>query len=171
MVTLDDWIMSSPPRDRLFIAKTTLNVWDLFVELEKRNYLKKSLRIQERKDFPEVLRTSDGLIDSFNMLFNIPTSNDGFIDGRNRDFIENNRQYGFTDTRYAFLLLSESMSVFQRNVELFRACLLSVIETKKRKAAQKEKYPFWDTMGIGELPKRFIVCLKVIPRHVKRHCV
>jgi hypothetical protein len=156
-LTLDNWIMSSPKEDRLFIAKTTLEIWDLFLDLEQKKFLRTTLKSDERKDFPEVLRTSDGLFDAFNMLFNIPTPHGAFVSGRNREFVEHNGKYGFTETRYIFLLLSESMSVFLRNVELFRACFLNILVTEKRKKGSK--YPFWHNMGIGDLLNRLVgVC-------------
>lgn len=147
-MTLDDWIMSVSKEDRLFVAKTALEIWDILVDLEKKGYLKTTLQSEERRDFPEVLRTSDGLIDAFNMLFDIPSPQGEFIFGRNKEFIKHNEPYGFSETRYVFLLLSESMSVFLRNVELFRACFLSVLNTKKKKG---DPYPFWHDMGIGDL--------------------
>jgi len=151
MCALDTWIRSlQTDEDKKFIAETLTEIWDIFKELDQKSYLRASLRSSERKDFSEILRTSDGLVSAFNMLFNIPSPKGQFVYGRNRQFIEHNKEYGFDEPKYIFLLLSESMSVFLRNVELFRACMLFVIETKDSKE-RKKGYPFWHNMGIGDL--------------------
>jgi hypothetical protein len=87
------------------------------------------------------------------MLFAIPTRQGEFIRGKNKEFVEHNKKYGFNDNRYVNLLLSESLSVFLRNVELFRCCFLFVLKTAKRpkKHGENTKEIFTHNMGIGEL--------------------
>jgi hypothetical protein len=152
MFSLDNFIKTSPKDDQLFVAETVSELWDIFEDLKKKGYLRPSIRSQQRKDFPEVLRTSDGLFEVFNMLFTIPNVNGQFVYGRNKEFVNHNRKYGFTEKRYVDLLLSESLSVFLRNVELFRSCFLFVLKTVKRQRKMKTKQKeFYHNMGIGEL--------------------
>jgi hypothetical protein len=151
MSALDSWIKSLPSKDQTFIAETVKEIWELLEELKIKDYLRASIMSSERKDFVEILRTSDGLVNAFNMLFNVPSASGQFVAGRNRQFIEHNKEYGFNEPNYIYLLLNESMSVFLRNVELFRASMLFVLETKSRREARKNRYPFWHNMGIGDL--------------------
>ena len=148
MCPLDNIIKTFPKEDQPFVAKTISELWDIFEDLKKKGYLRPTLKSKQRKDFPQVLRTSDRLFEVFNMLFEIPSVNGKFVYGRNKEFVEHNREYGFNDKTYANLLLSESLSVFLRNVELFRSCFLFVVDTTKR--------PFFPTMGIGQLLNQLV---------------
>ena len=148
MCPLDNFIKTFPKEDQPFVAETISELWDIFEDLKKKGYLRPTLESKQRKDFPEILRTSDRLFEVFNMLFAIPTVDGKFVYGRNKEFVEHNREYGFNDKTYANLLLSESLSVFLRNVELFRSCFLFVVDTTKR--------PFFHTMGIGQLLNQLV---------------
>lgn len=150
-MALDNWVMSRPKEDRIFLAETISEIQDVFRDLDQKKYLRTTLKSEERKDFPEILRTSNGLFDAFNMFFGIPVYQGKFIRKRNQQFVEHNKEYGFSETRYLFLHLSEAMSVFLRNVELFRCCLLFVLETKSSKEAKKVNYPFYNTMTVGKM--------------------
>jgi len=145
---LDNIIKKFPKEDQPFVAETVSKLWDIFEDLKKKGYLRPTLESKQRKDFPEILRTSDRLFEVFNMLFAIPTVDGKFVYGRNKEFVEHNREYGFNDKTYSYLLLSESLSVFLRNVELFRSCFLFVLDTTKR--------PFFSTMGIGQLLNKLV---------------
>lgn len=163
MCPLDKWIKTLPKKDQSSVGKTTLELWDLFDDLEQKGYLRPTLQSKQRKDFPEILKTSDGLTDAFNMLFAIPSVRGEFVGGRNKEFVEHNLEYRFTEKRYIHLLLSESMSVFLRNVELFRSCFLFVLKTKKRlkKKKRTQRKEFYHTMGIGELLNNLVsICGK-----------
>lgn len=111
--------------------------------------MRPTLESKQRKDFPKILRTSDRLFEVFNMLSALPTVDGKFVYGRNKEFVEHNRQYGFNDKTYAYLLLSESLSVFLRNAELFRSCFLFVVDSTKK--------PFFHTMGIGQLLHQIVI--------------
>jgi len=150
-VPLDNWIKSLPNEDQSSAGETVSELWDIFCELKKKAYLRSTLDSKQRKDFPEILRTSNGLFDVFNMLFTIPDVDGEFVYGRNKEFVEHNRKYGFNEKTYANLLLSESLSVFLRNVELFRSCFLFVLKTVRRPRKKKGKKEFTHTMGIGQL--------------------
>jgi len=160
MPSLNNWIKTLPEKDQPFVAETISELWDVFSDLEQKGYLRPTLRSKQRKDFPEILRTSDGLTDAFNMLFAIPSVKGKFVDGRNREFVEHNLKYEFNEKRYIYLLLSESISVFLRNVELFRSCFLFVLKTRKRPRKRKlMEIEFYNTMGIGELLNQlFNIC-------------
>lgn len=155
MCPLHAWINTLPKKDQRFVAETTSELWDVFSELENKGYLRPTLRSKQRKDFPEILRTSDGLTDAFNMLFAIPDVKGEFVYERNKEFVEHNKEYGFNEKTYIHLLLSESISVFLRNVELFRSCFLFVLKTARR-SRKKERKEFYHTMGIGELLNQLV---------------
>jgi len=142
MPSLDDWIKTLPKKDQPFVAETISELWDLFGDLKGKGYLLPTLESEQRKDFPKILETSDGLFDVFNMLFSIPDVKGEFVYGKNKDFVEHNQDYGFTEKRYVNLLVSESLSVFLRNIELFRSCFLFVLKTKRG---------FSPRMGVGGL--------------------
>jgi hypothetical protein len=150
-MSLDNWIMSKPKEDRHLIAKTISEIQDVFKDLEQKKYLRTTLRSEERKHFPEILRTFDGLSHAFSMLFNIPFNNETFVRGRSREFVEHNKKYGFNENGYVNLLLSESLSEFLRNAELFRCCFLFVLETDKCREEKRERCPFFKTMTLGRL--------------------
>jgi len=159
MCPLDKWIKSLQKQDQYSVAETASELWDVFSELERKGYLRPTLVSRQRKDFPEILKTSDGLTEAFNMLFAIPCVKGKFVDGRNKEFVQHNREYGFDEKRYISLLLSESISVFLRNVELFRSCFLFVLETTKRSRGKKKrdhKRKFYHEMGIGELLNQLV---------------
>lgn len=158
MCPLDNWIKTLPKEDQPFVAETISELWDVFCDLKRRGYLRPTLKSERRKDFPKILRTSDGLSEVFNMLFSIPNVKGEFVYGRNKEFVEHNREYGFNEKRYVNLLLSESLSVFLRNVELFRSCLLFVLKTTKRprKKRVNRRKEFYHTMGIGELLSQLV---------------
>lgn len=160
MCPLDNWIKTLPKGDQPFVAETLSELWNVFKDLERKGYLRPTLRSKKRKDFVKVIRTSNGLFEAFNMLWAIPDVKGNFVKKRNEEFVEYNKKYGFHERGFIHLLLSESMSVFLRNVELFRSCFLFVLKTRKRskkkeasmrKKARKE---FYHTMGIGELLKQ-----------------
>jgi len=155
MCPLDKWIKTLPKEDQPFVSETISELWDVFTELDKQGYLRPTLEDKQRKDFPEIFKTCNGLFDVFNMLFTIPNVKGEFVYGRNKKFVEHNQEYGFNENRYVYLLLSESLSVFIRNVELFRSCFLFVLKTveKPRKKGTKE---FYHTMGIGELLNQLV---------------
>ena len=148
MCPLDNIIREFPKKDQPFVGETISELWDILEDLRKKGYLRPTLESKQRKDFPEILRTSDRLIEVFNMLFSIPDANGKFAYGRNKEFVQHNRKYGFNEKTYAYLLLSESLSIFLRNVELFRSCFLFVVDTTKR--------PFFHTMGIGQLLNQLV---------------
>lgn len=154
-MSLEDWINDLPEKDRDLARETISQLWDIFTELYKQGYLRENLESEERKVFIEILKTSNRLFDTFNMLFGISDFQGKFIRGRNKEFVEHNKNYGFTEIRFANLLFSESISVFLRNVELFRCCFLFVLKTRKRKKRRKgektKQYPFFHEMGIGQL--------------------
>jgi len=158
MCPLDDWIRTLPKNDQPFVAETTSELWDVFSDLKRKGYLRPTLESKQRKDFPEIFRTSDGLFEVFNMLFTIPDVKGEFVYGRNKEFVEHNRKYGFNEKGYVNLLLSESLSVFIRNVELFRSSFLFVLETTKRPRKKKRggRKEFYHRMGIGELLNRLV---------------
>lgn len=154
MSSLDDWIKSLPVKDQSFGAETVSELWDVLCELKRKDYLRPTLRSKRRTDFHKILRTSNGLFDVFNMLFSIPDENGKFVYGRNKNFVEHNKQYEFTEKRYVNLLVSESLSVFLRNVELFRSCFLFILKTvkdpkKTKKISKREE--FSHSMGVGQL--------------------
>jgi hypothetical protein len=158
MCPLDNWIKTLPKQDQPHVAKMLSELWDVFEDLERKRHLRENLRNAKRKDFVEIIRTSNGLFGAFNMLFAIPDVKGEFVHGRNRKFIEHNREYGFNEEKYVHLLLSESISVFLRNVELFRSCLLFVLKTAKRQKNKKveEESRFYHKMGIGELLNQIV---------------
>lgn len=170
MCPLDNWVTSLPKKDQSSVAETISELWDVFSDLEQKGYLRPTLRTNQRKDFPEILRTSDGLTDAFNVLFAIPSVKGKFVDGRNKEFVEHNLKYGFNEKRYIHLLLSESISVFLRNVELFRSCFLFVLKTRKRprKRKMREKIEFYHTMGIGELLNQLVSICGVKGEKIKK---
>lgn len=147
-----------PKNDQPFVAETISELWDIFEDLKRKGYLRPTLESKQRKDFPEILRTSDGLSEVFNMLFSIPDVKGKFVYGRNKEFVERNREYGFTEKNYVNLLLSESLSVFLRNVELFRSCFLFVVETTERPRNRKgdRRKEFYHDMGIGGLLNQLV---------------
>jgi hypothetical protein len=153
MCPLDDWIKTLPKQDQPFVAETLSELWDIFEDLEQKGYLKPTLRNKKRKDFVEIIGTSNGLFEAFNILLSIPYANGNFVKKRNEEFVNDNKKYGFHERGFVHLLLSESMSVFLRNVELFRSCFLFVLKTKKRKKGRKG---FYHTMGIGELLNQLV---------------
>jgi len=158
MCPLNKWIETLPTEDQSFASETISELWDIFSDLDKQGYLRPTLEDKQRKDFPEIFKTSNGLFDVFNMLFAIPDVKGEFVYGRNKEFVEHNQEYGFNERRYVYLLLSESMSVFLRNLELFRSCFLFVLRTIKRtrKKKKKGKREFYHTMGIGELLNQLV---------------
>lgn len=161
MSSLDKWIETLPKEDQPLVAETISELWDVFCDLKRKGYLRPTLESRQRRNFPEILKTSNGLFEAFNMLFTIPDVNGKFVYGRNKEFVEHNRKYGFNEKRYVNLLLSESLSVFLRNVELFRSCFLFVLKTTKRprKKKRKGRKEFYHEMGIGELLNRLVsVC-------------
>lgn len=153
MPSLDDWIKSLPQKDQPFVAETVSELWDVLCELKRKGYLRPTLRSKQRKDFHKILRTSNGLFDVFNMLFSIPNENGEFVYGRNKEFVDHNQKYEFTEKRYVNLLVSESLSVFLRNVELFRSCLLFILKTvdKTKMKKRSKRKEFWHTMAVGQL--------------------
>ncbi len=152
MPSLDDWIKTFPEEEQQFVAETISELWDLFCDLKRKGYLRPTLRSKKRKEFTEIFKTSNGLFDVFNLLFSIPNVKGEFVYGRNKKFVEHNQDYGFTEKRYVNLLISESLSVFSRNVELFRCCFLFVLKTtKKQKKKKTNRKEFWHTMGVGQL--------------------
>jgi len=158
MSSLDKWIETLPKEDQPFVAETISQLWDVFCDLKRKGYLRPTLESRQRRDFPEILKTSNGVFEAFNMLFTIPDVKGKFVYGRNKEFVEHNRKYGFNEKRYINLLLSESLSVFLRNVELFRSCFLFVLKTTKRprKKKRKGRKEFYHEMGIGELLNRLV---------------
>jgi len=152
MPSLDDWIKSFHVNDQSFVAETVSELWDVLCELKRKGYLRPTLRSKRRADFHKILRTSNGLFDVFNMLFSIPNENGEFVYGRNKEFVEHNLKYEFTEKRYVNLLVSESLSVFLRNVELFRSCFLFILKTvkdpkKAKKKSKREEFSHRDTVG------------------------
>lgn len=158
MCPLDDWIKTLPRVDQPFVAETTSELWDVFRDLKRKGYLRPTLESKQRKDFPEIFRTSDGLFEAFNMLFTIPDVKGEFVYGRNKEFVEHNQEYGFSEKGYINLLLSESFSAFIRNVELFRSAFLFVLKTTKkpRKKKRKARKEFYHKMGVGELLNQLV---------------
>jgi hypothetical protein len=158
MCPLDNWIKTLPKQDQPLVAKTLSELWDVFEDLEQKGHLRQNLRNGKRKDFVEIIRTSNGLFEAFNMLFAISDVKGEFVHRRNRKFVEQNREYGFNEERYAHLLLSESLSVFLRNVELFRSCFLFVLKTTERPKSKraKKKKGFYHKMGIGEVLNQLV---------------
>lgn len=159
-MALDDFIKAFPKKDQPFVADTISELWDVFCDLKLKGCLRPTLRSKQRMDFPEILKTSNRFFDVFNMLFEIPDVNGKFVYGRNKEFVDHNRKYGLTDERYVNLLLSESLSGFLRNVELFRSCFLFVLKTVKRPRKKKKGIKeFYHDMGIGELVYQLVgVC-------------
>lgn len=137
------------------LAKIKTLLWDTFDDLKQKGYMRDTLASEVRKDFTEILRTSNRLFDAFNMLFEISDFQGKLKRGRNKQFVKHNEEYGFTPNRYANLLFSESICVFLRNVELFRCCFLLVLKTKKRNKCRKrqknQQFFFFHGMGIGQL--------------------
>ena len=156
---LDNIIKTFPKEDQPFVTETISELWDIFEDLKKKGYLRPTLENKQRKDFPEILRTSDRLFEVFNMLFAIPTVDGKFVYGRNKEFVQHNQKYGFNEKTYAHLLLSESLSVFLRNVELFRSCFLFVVDTTRR--------PFFHTMGIGQLLNQLVSICGIKGKNIK----
>jgi len=158
MPSLDKWIETLPKEDQPFVAETISELWDVFHDLKQKGYLRPTLESKQRRDFPKILKTSNGLFEAFNMLFTVPDVKGEFVYGRNKEFVEHNREYGFDERRYVYLLLSESMSVFLRNVELFRSCFLFVLKTARRprKKTGNRRKEFYHTMGIGELLNQLV---------------
>jgi hypothetical protein len=169
MCPLDNFIKSIPKDDQPFVAETISELWDIFEDLKLKGCLRPTLKSKRRKVFPEILRTSNGLFEVFNMLFSIPDVNGKFVYGRNKEFVERNREYGFNDKRYVDLLLSESLSVFLRNVELFRSCFLFVLKTTRRPRKKKGKgrKEFYHTMGIGELLNQLVSICGIKGKKIK----
>jgi len=155
MCALDKWIETIPKEDQCFVTETLSELWDVFCDLKQKGYLRPTLRSEQRRDFAKIFKTSDELSEVFNMLFRIPTVKGEFVNGRNKEFVEHNREYGFNEKRYVYLLLSESISVFLRNVELFRSCFLFFLKTTKRH--RKGRKEFYHTMGIGELLNQLVI--------------
>jgi hypothetical protein len=158
MSSLDDWITKLPKENRCFASEIASELWDVFRDLDKKHYLLTTLAMPERKNFLNIILTSNGLTSAFNMLFVIPTPQGRLIYGRNREFVEHNKKYGFNEKLYLYLLFSESVSVFLRNIELFRSCLLFVLKTVPMNVANKYEYPFYDVMGIGTLLRQIAKC-------------
>jgi hypothetical protein len=142
MSAIDKWIRGFSKKDQPFVAETTSELFDLFNELQQQGHLLPTLESKQRKDFTKVLKTSNGLFEVYNMLFSISDVKGKFVAGRNREFVEHNKDYGFTEKKFVNLILSESLSVFLRNIELFRTCFLFVLITGKT---------FSPTMGVGQL--------------------
>jgi hypothetical protein len=159
MSSLADWITKLPKENQRFASEITSELWDVFSDLDKNLYLLTTIfETPERKDFLNIIPTSNGLMSAFNMLYAIPTLQEKLIYGRNREFVEHNKKYGFNENSYLYLLLSESISVFLRNIELFRCCFLFVLKTVPKKVADKYEYPFHDVMGIGTLLRKIAKC-------------
>jgi len=161
-MALNDWINSISNKNKDLAKETISQLWDIFVELDKQGYLKRNVH-GEAKYLVNILQTSDGIFDSFNMLYRISQLNGKLVRGRNNKFVDHNKEFGFTESRYVSLLLSDSMFVFLKNVELFRACFLFMLKTQKRQKCKKEQkmqqYPFFPEMGIGQLLNELVhVC-------------
>jgi hypothetical protein len=160
-MSLEGWIRNLPEKDRALARETVSQLWDIFIELDKQGYLKENVRGQA-KYFVNVLQTSNGVFDSFNMLFGISDLKGKFVRGRNKKFVDHNKEFGFTERRFVNLLLSDTMFVFLKNVELFRASFLVMLKTQKRqkstKKQKKQQYPFFPEMGIGQLLNE-LVCV------------
>lgn len=161
-MALNDWINSLSDTDKDLAKETISQLWNIFMELDKQGYLKEDLHGQA-KYFVNILQTSNGIFDSFNLLLGISDLKGKFVRGRNKKFVDHNKEFGFTESRYVNLLLADSMFVFLKNVELFRSCFLFVLKTQKRKkykkGQKKQQYPFFPEMGIGQLLNELVhVC-------------
>lgn len=158
MASLGDWITELPKENQRLALEITSDLWDVFINLDKKQYLLTTLATPKRQNILDVMLMSNGLTSAFNALLTIPILQGKLIRGRNREFVAHNKKYGFDEKMYLYLLLSESISVFLRNVELFRSCFLFVLKTKPREITRKEKYPFYDDMGIGSLLHQIARC-------------
>lgn len=111
--------------------------------MEKQGYLRAELRGGiERTNFPKILRDSDNLFEAYNMLFSIFGEK-----GRSKEFVEHNKKFGLYEKGFLYLFLSESISTFQRNVELFKNCFLFIFDLRRG---------FWAKMTLGPFLEKLI---------------
>ena len=128
MSILDKFIGSLSDSDEQRYALSIVSyLRGIFEDLEKKGYLRAELRGNvERSDFVKILEDSDKLFESYNMLFRIFEEK-----GKSQEFVRYNEKFGLGDKGLAYLLLSESISAFQRNVELFKNCFLHILKARR----------------------------------------
>jgi len=121
---LDTFMGSLSPRKQHYALKVASLLQDVFTDLRRQGYLRNSLRGRtERANFVSILRDSDNLFDSFNMLFRIREN------VSLKEFVGHNKKFGVSEKGMAYLVLSESVSTFQRYVELFKNCFLFILKS------------------------------------------
>lgn len=127
MPELDKFIGSLSPEEQRYVLLIASYLQGIFEDLEKKGYLRANLRGSiERTDFVKILEDSDKLFESYNMLFPI-----FWEKGRSTEFVRHNEKFGLYDKGLAYLFLSESISAFQRNVELFKNCFLFTLKVRR----------------------------------------
>jgi hypothetical protein len=83
------------------------------------------------------MKTSDKLFAAYNMLFHVFSER-----GKSTEFVKNNLRFGFNADNTANLLLSESISMLLRSMELFKNCFMFVLRFENG---------FWSKMTLGKL--------------------
>lgn len=127
MSEVDDFLVSLSPEEQSFALHVTSRLQDVFEELARQGYLRTSLRAGiERLNFTKILEDSDYLFGSYNMLFNIFRERGG-----SREFLRHNEKFGLYEKGLAYLFLSESVSTFLRNIELFKNCFLFILKMRR----------------------------------------
>lgn len=127
MSLLDRFIASLSPKEQQYALQVASNLQDIFEDLRKKGHQRTKLRGEkERSNFISILRDSDNLFASYNMLFRIFGEK-----GRSKEFVIHNEKFGLYDKGIAYLFLSESISTFQRSAELFKNCFLFTLKARR----------------------------------------
>lgn len=148
MSLTDEFIRIVPPNELKTALKFTLAFQESFQILKNKGYLRLNLRGDaERAKFIDIMKTSNRLFSSYNMLFQVFSER-----GKSTKFVKHNKEFGFNEDDTAHLFLSESITMLLRSMELFKNCFLFILKTRKKRG----KNGFWSRMTLGPLINQLV---------------